>query len=310
MCNGGHISLTKTWAQSILKRMGYVKRRASTKAKVTVANFDAQKALFLHDVKSIIVMEEIPPQLVINWDHTGINFVLVSNWTMAKEGSKRIEIFGKDDKRQITAVFGGTMSGEFLYPQILYAGKTPRCLPSVKFPEGWHITYTENHWANEKTTADYIRLILLPYIERKRTELSLDSTQPALVIFDRFKGQCTDQILKLLDDNNIRIAVVPANCTDRLQPLDVSVNKSVKDYLRQQFQTWYSDQVCSQLDQKETTMKISPVSIQMSVVKPLGANWLISLFEYMISKPEIMINGFNYLICLSMIHYYCTNSKK
>ena len=130
MCNGGHISLTKTWAQSILKRMGYVKRRASTKAKVTVADFDAQKALFLHDVKSIIVMEEIPPQLVINWDHTGINFVPVSNWTMAKEGSKRIEIFGKDDKRQITAVFGGTMSGEFLYPQILYAGKTPRCLPS------------------------------------------------------------------------------------------------------------------------------------------------------------------------------------
>ncbi len=66
-------------------------------------------------------MEEIPSQLVINWDHTGINLVPVSNWTMAKEGSKRIAIFGKDDKCQITAVLAGTMSGEFLYPQILYA---------------------------------------------------------------------------------------------------------------------------------------------------------------------------------------------
>lgn len=127
----------------------------------------------------------------------------------------------------------------------------------------------------------------MPYIERKRTELSLDSTQPALVIFDRFKGQCTDRILKMLDDNNIRLAIVPANCTDRLQPLDVSVNKSVKEYLRKQFQRWYSDQVCCQLDKKEAS---SPVSIQLSIVKPLGANWL--MFEYMNSKPEIIINGF------------------
>ncbi len=44
-------------------------------------------------------MEEIPSELVINWDHTGIHYVPVSNWTMAKEGSKRIEIFGADDKR-------------------------------------------------------------------------------------------------------------------------------------------------------------------------------------------------------------------
>ena len=58
----------------------------------------------------------------------------VSNWTMAKEGSKRVEIVGKGDKRQITAVFGCTMQGEFLPPQIIYAGKTPKCLPSAPFP--------------------------------------------------------------------------------------------------------------------------------------------------------------------------------
>ena len=70
--------------------------------------------------------------------------------------------FGADDKRQITAVFANTMAGDFLYPQIIYAGKTSRCLPSAPFPKGWHVTYTENHWANEKTTEDYINQILLP----------------------------------------------------------------------------------------------------------------------------------------------------
>ena len=161
-----------------------------------------------------------------------------------------MRFFRSNDKRQITAVFAATMSGDFLFPQIIYAGKTPRCLPSVKFPDGWHVTYTENHWANEHTTVDYINQILLPYVKRKRIELTLDANYPALVIFDRFKAQCTAKVLKMLEDNNIYIAIVPANCTDRLQPLDVSVNKPIKEYLRGQFQLWYSDQVCAQLGKK------------------------------------------------------------
>ena len=73
---------------------------------------------------------------------------------MAKEGSKRAEISRIDDKRQITAVFGGTMAGDFLPPQLIYKGKTPMSLPSVEFPADWHITFTENHWSNEKAMAD------------------------------------------------------------------------------------------------------------------------------------------------------------
>ena len=46
-CNGGHISLTKDWAKRLLRRMGYVKRMASTKAKVTVQDFEDVKAQFL-----------------------------------------------------------------------------------------------------------------------------------------------------------------------------------------------------------------------------------------------------------------------
>lgn len=110
-----------------------------------------------------------------------------------------------------------------------------------------------------------------------------------MVIFDRFKGQCTEQILSLLANNNILIAVVPGNCTDRLQPLDVSVNKAVKEFLRQQFHSWYSDQISMALaaGKKEET-----VDLKMSVVKPLGAHWLKELYDYMLLNPNIIINGF------------------
>ena len=127
--HGGPITITKDWAKSLLFRMNFVKRRGSSTAKMAVANFEAVKEQFLIDINAVIEMEDIPQQLVFNWDLTSISIVPGSTWTMDVKGSKRVEIVGMGDKRQITAVFCGAMSGEFLPPQIIYRGKTPACLP-------------------------------------------------------------------------------------------------------------------------------------------------------------------------------------
>ena len=62
-----------------------------------------------------------------------------------------------------------------------------------------------------------------------RQELNLDANHLALVMLDRFCAQCTSAILTLLENNNVRVAIVPANCMNRLQIIDVSINKTVKD---------------------------------------------------------------------------------
>ena len=142
------------------------------------------------------------------------------------------------------------MPGDFLPPQLVYQGKTNRCLPQCKFPAGWDITFTENHWSNEVTTRRYIINILLPYLDQKKKELKLDANHRALLIFDNFKGQCTENTLTFLDSNNVNVDLIPPNCTDRLQPLDLSVNKAGKEFLRRQFQTWYAQNVCSRLEEK------------------------------------------------------------
>ena len=82
--------------------------------------------------------------------------------------------------------------------------------------------------------------------------------------------------------------MVPTNCTDRLQPLDVSVNKAAKNFLRGQFQDWYATQIYDQLKAD----KYKPVDLKLSIVKPLGAKWMVNMYDYFLSKPEIIRNGF------------------
>ena len=103
--NGGHVLLTKDWAHYLLIRKGYVKRKAKSKAKITVESFEELRYNFLCEIKSIVMMEEISSSIILNWDHTGLKYVPVSSWTMAKQGSKKVSIARIDDKRQNTAIF-------------------------------------------------------------------------------------------------------------------------------------------------------------------------------------------------------------
>ena len=94
----------------------------------------------------------------------------------------------------------------------------------------------------------YMERIFIPYVQNKKGELGLPSTHPTLAIFDEFKGQTTDVVLNLLERNNIYYVIMPPNTTDRLQPLDTSVNKPVKEFLRTCFQTWFAEKISSLME--------------------------------------------------------------
>ena len=220
--------LSKSWAKSVLIRMGYVKRRGTITAKINPDNFENLRETFLEQIRSTVLFEDIPLDLIFNWDQTGLNYVPVCNWTMEKEGAKRVEIKGLDDKRQITAVFGSTLTGEFLPMHLVYQGRTTQCHPNSTFPDDWNITHSDNHWSNETTMINYIAKIIIPFVRNKRRELKKTEDQVALAIFDEFKRQVTQACSEMLWENNILFICVPANCTDQLQPLDVSLNKAAK----------------------------------------------------------------------------------
>ena len=76
-----------------------------------------------------------------------------------------------------------------------------------------------------------------------------------------------------------------------LQPLDLSVNKPTKDHIRQTFQSWYAQKVKAELDTGKSPDSVN-VDLKMSVIKEVGARWLVSLYDYFLSNPSIVRNGF------------------
>jgi len=91
----------------------------------------------------------------------------------------------------------------------------------------------------------------------------------------------------ILDSNNILVVDMPANCTDRLHSLDISVSKSIKHHLRDSFQLWYFKEVQRQQGPHK------PIKLKLSVLKPLGARWFVEAVQHVQKNKQIIINGFD-----------------
>ena len=74
--NGGYLDLSKEWAQRLMTRMGLVKRKGSTAAKITDEDFYRLKEQYLTDIEMISKFSNIPKDLVIKLQ---FKYVPVSN---------------------------------------------------------------------------------------------------------------------------------------------------------------------------------------------------------------------------------------
>ena len=85
---------------------------------------------------------------------------------------------------------------------------------------------------------------------------------------------------------------VPPNCTDMLQPMDLSINKAVKDFMRSRFIEWYSTKVLERLSSSSTEDPIVSIDLKLTTMKPLITKWMVQLFNYFSSNPSLITNGF------------------
>lgn len=298
MENGGNIEITESWARSLLSRMGFSKRNATTGKLELPSEFVEEKSFtFLNEIGAHVKNDDlsIPWSMILNWDQTPLNYIPSSRWTMAEQGASKVPIAGQADKRSLTALVTVSAAGDFLPFQLIYPGKTAKSLPKCKFPEGFSVTQNANHWSTEDTMLRYISDILEPYLAKQR-ELVGEAT-PALLIYDAFKGHTTEAVQQRLRDLNAKLVMVPKNMTDHLQPIDISVNKPIKNYLQKRFQEWYTQQVTElELSGERSYEAVADLLKSSVTLRELGARWICDLYEHFQAAPQRLIiqNGFRH----------------
>lgn len=160
---------SSSWAQSLFRRMNYVKRRkTSSKVDIPEAARKEIEYIFLYEITLRVEKYNIPPSLVINLDQTPLKLVQCGSNTLTKKNSSNVTIAGSADKRSITGTFSITLSGDFLNVQLIYGGKTNQSLPRYKFPDGFSLSVNEKHFSNSNESIKLLKEIIIPRMSRRK----------------------------------------------------------------------------------------------------------------------------------------------
>ena len=132
-----------------------------------------------------------------------------------------------------------------------------------------NLSFPVNYMSLKPKSSGWWRRFFIPYINEKLKELSAPET-PWLLVSDVFKGQWTEAVKSVVKESNGKMVPVPNNWINYFQPLDLTVNKSSKDFLRNEAQNWYSQEIMKQMQVGKLSNQIK-VNVRISVFKPLHA---------------------------------------
>ena len=108
---------------------------------------------------------------------------------------------------------------------------------------------------------------------------------------DTFKGQDNDEVAKLCCKNNCALIIALHNLTNKFQPLDITVNKPAKSFVRDKYNMWYTEQLAKQLNEGKAPADVK-VSLNLSEIKPLNVKWIYEMYEYLRGRSDLVLNGF------------------
>lgn len=141
-------------------------RRVTNAAKKVPENAEQLIDEFTERCAVIMNVYAIDPELVLNFDQTGISLVPASTFTYDNKNAKRVAVSHIEDKRQITGLVCSTLANKMVPMQLVFTGKTDRCHPTnasltkVKAKAAankFRFAHSENHWSSQATMVSFIK---------------------------------------------------------------------------------------------------------------------------------------------------------
>ena len=171
-------------------------------------------------------------------DQTPLPFVMDDNKTYESKGAEEVWcVTGASglDKRQCTAQLTIFADSSVLPPLLIFRGQGKRIKTEERrrWDQRVKVTFQPNAWCDEN--------IMLEWVNEQWGNVLLSPNTPGstgkILCADVHTAQQTDSVKRALNKKVTTLVNVPSGTTSRIQPLDVSVNKPFKGYIREQFES-------------------------------------------------------------------------
>jgi hypothetical protein len=184
------LSISRRWCRRwIRNKLGWTYRKSTTNGQKLPSDWQQQVLNMSHRVAAVLHSRKILFEcFIINWDQTAVLIQQPQKYTYNDKKQKQVPVAGSDERRQITAVVAGALSGELLPLQLVFQGqdkdrKQQKAVPTLDevtkaavLKEGWHLTQTHNHWSTLDSMQDYVRTIIVPWVNKKNVKVSLSQS--------------------------------------------------------------------------------------------------------------------------------------
>jgi len=210
-------------ARRFMERNDLSVRHCTTLAQRLPVDHDAKLLEFQQFIIQLCRQHGYDLSQIGNTDQTPLTFDLPYERTVAVKGVKTVSIMTTGhEKSHFTVMLACTADGGKLPPYIVFKRKT---LPKeMRFPRGVHVRVHPKVWMDEALTLDWIKTV---WATRPDGLLR----KKAMLVLDLFRCHRMPSIKSELRGMKTDLVIIPGGMTRLLQPLDVSVNKPMKDAL-------------------------------------------------------------------------------
>ena len=267
---------TNKWCNKFMKRCDLSVRAVSSLGQPLPLEWEALQESFKSFVESKIIGIDL--QHIGNMDEVPMSFDMPSRFTIDQKGSENVKITTTgSEKCCFTVVLCVTADGGKLPPFVIFKRKT---IPKEQWPKGIVVSANKKGWM---TTEEMIKWLEKIWCRRRNSFFKPKS----VLILVSAPAHRTEEVKNKIK-RYLESAVIPGGLTKLLQPLDISVNKSFKSKIRNQWEKWMVSGY-HEYTRGGKMKKASYVEV---------CNWIINSWNDI--NPEVIKNGFK----KSNVKYY------
>ena len=177
---------------------------------------------------------------IINMDQTPVFFSMVPNKTLNVAGERSINVRTSTGSTMwLTCAVTVSAAGDILRPFIVFNGKCDgRIAREFQNPEksGFPVDCSyicrDRAWMDEAMMLQWVKEVLEPWSKHVPAGIV-----PYLLL-DSYKCHLMSSVVHAIQDLGIEVDHIPGGCTGLVQPLDVGVNKPLKNQIRRKWEEY------------------------------------------------------------------------